>query len=133
MNETREAGGGTTVSVSMPTTENAIANEIIVSADSHVMEPTDLWTNNLPAGFKGRYPEFPPRNAVGEKPGGWDPKARVREMAVDGVSAEVLYPTLGLRLFALEDAETRRPASRSPTTGSSSTARSIPTSWWACR
>ena len=26
-------------------------------------------------------------------------------MEVDGVSAEVLYPTLGLRLFALENAE----------------------------
>jgi predicted TIM-barrel fold metal-dependent hydrolase len=26
-------------------------------------------------------------------------------MAVDGVSAEVLYATFGLRLFALEDAE----------------------------
>ena len=85
--------------------EKDLANEVIVSADSHVMEPTDLWANNLPASFKGRYPEFPPRNAVGEKPGGWDPRARVEEMAVDGVSAEVLYPTLGLRLFALEDAE----------------------------
>ena len=93
------------MSVTMPTAENAVANEVIVSADSHVMEPTDLWTRNLPASFKGRYPEFPPRDAVGEKPGGWDPRARVQEMAVDGVSAEVLYPTLGLRLFALEDAE----------------------------
>ena len=26
-------------------------------------------------------------------------------MEVDGVSAEVLYPTFGLRLFALEDAD----------------------------
>jgi hypothetical protein len=33
------------------------------------------------------------------------PRARIDEMEIDGVSAEVLYPTLGLRLFALEDAE----------------------------
>jgi predicted TIM-barrel fold metal-dependent hydrolase len=37
-------------------------------------------------------------------PGGYDPHERVREMAQDGVSAEVLYPTLGLKLFGLEDA-----------------------------
>jgi len=82
-----------------------VAEEIVVSADSHIMEPTDLWVNNLPPAFKGKYPEFPPRNSIGEKPGGSDPEARVEEMSVDGVSAEVLYPTLGLRLFALEDAE----------------------------
>jgi len=38
--------------------------------------------------------------------GGFDPNARLEEMAVDGVSAEVLYPTLALNLFGLgpEDA-----------------------------
>ena len=51
-----------------------------------------------------KFPKFPPRNSAGEKPGGWDPKARLDEMAVDGVSAEVLYATYGLRLYALEDA-----------------------------
>ena len=125
------------MSISAPTiesTEKDLATEIIVSADSHIMEPTDLWVKNLPAGFKGKYPEFPPRNGIGEKPGGWDPKARVQEMAVDGVSAEVLYPTLGLRLFALEDAELQEACfeiandwlidyCKVPT----------PTSSWACR
>ena len=55
--------------------------------------------------LKTKYPDFPKRNSPGEKPGGWDPKARISEMEIDGVSAEVLYPTLGLRLFAMEDAE----------------------------
>src|SRR5918996_1612001 len=82
-----------------------LAGEPIVSADSHIMEPADLWEKNLTPTLKDKYPKFPPRNAPGEKPGGWDPKARLGEMEVDGVSAEVLYPTLGLRLFALEDAE----------------------------
>lgn len=81
-----------------------IAKEIVVSADSHIMEPDDLWVKNLPASLKDKYPKYPPRNSPGEKPGGWDPRARIEEMEVDGVSAEVLYPTLGLRLFALEDA-----------------------------
>ena len=86
-------------------TEADIANELIISADSHIMEPEDLWVKNLPPSLRDKYPKFPPRRSPGEKPGGWDPRARVEEMAVDGVSAEVLYPTLGLRLFALEDAE----------------------------
>jgi hypothetical protein len=55
--------------------------------------------------LKDKYPKFPARNSPGEKPGGWNPRARIDEMEIDGVSAEVLYPTLGLRLFALEDAE----------------------------
>jgi predicted TIM-barrel fold metal-dependent hydrolase len=91
--------------VAARTAESVLANERIVSADSHIMEPADLWEKNLPAALKAKYPKYPPRNSPGEKPGGWDPKARLGEMEVDGVSAEVLYPTYGLRLFALEDAE----------------------------
>lgn len=90
---------------SIYTPEQVLAGEKIISADSHIQEPEDLWVNNLTASLKDRYPKFPKRNSPGEKPGGWDPKARIGEMETDGVSAEVLYPTLGLRLFAMEDAE----------------------------
>jgi predicted TIM-barrel fold metal-dependent hydrolase len=79
--------------------------EIIISADSHVTEPYDLWARALPWA-REQLPVFLPRT-VGEggaKPGGEDPYARVEEMSVDGVSAEVLYPTLGLRLFGMDDA-----------------------------
>ena len=69
------------------------------------MEPVDLWEANLTASLKAKFPKFPPRNTAGEKPGGHDPRARLDEMAVDGVSAEVLYATHGLRLYALEDAD----------------------------
>jgi predicted TIM-barrel fold metal-dependent hydrolase len=83
------------------------ADEILISSDSHVMEDPDLWVNNLPAAFREQAPKFPPR-VLGEgfqaQPGGWDPAERVQEMAKDGVSAEVLYPTLGLSLFGLDDA-----------------------------
>jgi predicted TIM-barrel fold metal-dependent hydrolase len=86
------------------TGQSVLADELIVSADSHIMEPLDLWDKNLSPALKEKYPKFPARNSPGEKPGGWDPNARLGEMEVDGVSAEVLYPTYGLRLFALEDA-----------------------------
>ena len=38
------------------------------------------------------------------RPGGWDPLERMKDMVTDGVAAEVLYPSLGLGLFCLEDA-----------------------------
>ena len=80
---------------------------IIVSADSHVMEPVDLWKKGVPEQYRDVAPQFPPHK-VGEgfqqRAGGWDPNARIKEMEVDGLSAEVLYPTLLLSLYALEDA-----------------------------
>ena len=87
------------------TPESVLAGEKIISADSHIIEPDDLWTKALPQSLKSKFPDYPKRNSPGEKTGGWDPKARIGEMEVDGVSAEVLYPTLGLRLFAIEDPE----------------------------
>src|SRR5262245_750151 len=85
--------------------ESVTANEILVSADSHIMEPPDLWEKKLPAALKDKIPQFGPRRSRTWKPCGYDPKARLEEMAVDGVTVEVLYPTLGLHLYALEDAE----------------------------
>jgi predicted TIM-barrel fold metal-dependent hydrolase len=40
-----------------------------------------------------------------DRVGGRDPTERLKAMAMDGVVGEVLYPTLGGRLFYLEDAE----------------------------
>lgn len=74
-------------------------------------------------GFPGMSP-FPAKgyvpNAVGQSPtgkdtgdfcdtpaGAWDPAVRLKDMDRDGVSAEVLYPTIGLRTFTLEDADLR--------------------------
>src|SRR5439155_4266713 len=36
-------------------------------------------------------------------PGGWDPHARVADMARDGVDAEVLYPTVSMDFYQLTD------------------------------
>jgi hypothetical protein len=77
---------------------------VIVSADSHVMEPVDLWKKGVPEQYREAAPVFPPHK-LGEgfqkQAGGWDPNARIKEMEIDGLRAEVLYPTLMLSLYAL--------------------------------
>jgi predicted TIM-barrel fold metal-dependent hydrolase len=93
---------------STTSTAGSTVDELIVSADSHVMEATDFWERELPSSLRSRAPHFPPQNmkpGFRPQPGGYDPHERVKEMAQDGVSAEVLYPTLGLKLFGLDDAE----------------------------
>ena len=81
--------------------------DLIVSADSHVMEPVDLWKKRVPEKYRDAAPLFPPHK-LGEgfqqREGGRDPNARIKEMEVDGLSAEVLYPTLMLGLFSQTDA-----------------------------
>jgi predicted TIM-barrel fold metal-dependent hydrolase len=102
-----------------------MANERIISADSHVNPPKDLWTRQAPANLKDRVPrvESTPQGdfwivdskisgaigldaAAGRKaedfkpagltykdmrPGSYDPVARLADMDLDGVDAEVLY------------------------------------------
>jgi predicted TIM-barrel fold metal-dependent hydrolase len=81
--------------------------DVIVSADSHVMEPVDLWKKGVPEKYREAAPLFPPHK-LGEgfqqREGGHDPRARIKEMEVDGLSAEVLYPTLMLGMFGQHDA-----------------------------
>ncbi|HEY7067765.1 MAG TPA: amidohydrolase family protein [Chloroflexota bacterium] len=117
-----------------------MTTDVLISADSHVLEPADLWATRLPVAYRERAPrvfydeardswmfgcaEVPPQaiaasfvagvapddlpaaNQAGyaaARPGGWDPKARLADMALDGVSAEVLYPSLGLFMYWIED------------------------------
>jgi predicted TIM-barrel fold metal-dependent hydrolase len=86
----------------------AATDHLIISSDSHVMEPVDLWQKSVSEPYRSVAPVFPPHQ-VGEgfqqHAGGWDPRARIKEMETDGLSAEVLYPTLLLDLFALDDAD----------------------------
>jgi predicted TIM-barrel fold metal-dependent hydrolase len=81
--------------------------EILISADSHVIEDSELWVKRLPAALRDQAPRYRPEELTGftTHPGGSDPNERIKEMEIDGVSAEVLYPTLALRLFALTDPE----------------------------
>lgn len=115
----------------------------LISADSHVSEPTDLWVERVdkryrdraprlavnPGGKEGAYflyegysphpigiglaagkspqelAEFLTKGTYGDaRPGGWDPAERLKDNALDGVEADVLYTTLGFRIFWLQDA-----------------------------
>jgi predicted TIM-barrel fold metal-dependent hydrolase len=82
----------------------ATTDELLISADSHVIEPEGLWKERLPRAFQDRAPAFGGRRR-GDHPGAMDRSERVAEMAADGVSAEVLYPTHGLRALSLDDPE----------------------------
>ncbi|MBO0691839.1 MAG: amidohydrolase [Acidimicrobiaceae bacterium] len=114
----------------------------IISADSHVSEPGDLWIERIDREYQFRAPRleqrvrdgkvqdffiyegWPPHSVGvglgaaaqrGESfreegkgyadalPGGWDPEARLQDQDTDGVVAEVLYTTLGFRLYWMRD------------------------------
>lgn len=84
-----------------------MSDELLISADSHVIEDPQLWKKRLPASFKDQAPVFPELKVGGAfqaRPGGHDPKARLSEMREDGVSAEVLYPSFCMDLYGLSDA-----------------------------
>jgi predicted TIM-barrel fold metal-dependent hydrolase len=102
-----------------------MATERIISADSHVNPPKDLWTRHAPQKLKERAPrvestpqgdfwivdaqisgaigldasagrkpeEFRPMGLSYKdmRPGSYDPTARLTDMDLDGVDAEVLY------------------------------------------
>ena len=82
------------------------APPLLISSDSHVSEPHDLWETRLPKALRDKAPRFRPREEFRpfDHPGAFDPSQRLVEMTTDGVSGEVLYPTLGLTLFKMEDA-----------------------------
>jgi predicted TIM-barrel fold metal-dependent hydrolase len=90
---------------------NATIDELLFSADSHVIEPEGLWQKNLSSTFHDRAPAFGGRRR-GDHPGGMEKDKRVAEMAADGVSAEVLYPTHGLRALSLDDPELEEACAR---------------------
>ncbi len=78
--------------------------DLLVSADSHVIEPSNLWAERLPPQLRDLAPSYPPRTTLQAHDGGLDPRVRAREMAMDGVSGEILYASLALKQFGLTDA-----------------------------
>src|SRR5260370_12212385 len=114
----------------------------VISADSHMCEPANVWVGGLDARFKDGAPRMEPvegkagvslvapgirpfpiasLSAAGRsgealkqhygsgyeaaRPSGWDPVERIKDQDVDGVCAEGLYPSLGMPLFGLQDAD----------------------------
>ena len=124
-----------------------MATHGVISADSHMMEPADLWQSRLDRRLRDRAPEVirnpdpdgarflfvaegaPPFPVAGgfaagrsgkeledfmkegyeaARPSGWDPVERLKDQELDGVDAEVLYPTLGMTVFSVADAQLQR-------------------------
>jgi uncharacterized protein len=114
----------------------------LVSSDSHINEPPDLWTREAPDHVRGKVPHvveveqgdawvvapgIAPRPVstsaaagvkpedymkkavtyAGMRPGSFEPEARLGDMDIDGVDAEVLYPGIARALDTFADAETR--------------------------
>jgi predicted TIM-barrel fold metal-dependent hydrolase len=77
--------------------------EFIISADGHVDEPADIF-DSLPSEIRDNIKR--PKIMLDTRPkGGVDAKIRITDMDLDGLAAEVLYPTFGLGLFAQEQRE----------------------------
>jgi uncharacterized protein len=84
-----------------------ISGEQRISADSHMGEPPDLWETRLPEQYRDRAPHFPNVKLYESfqhiRAGGWDPNERLRDQAYDGISAEVLFPSLGYAAYGTGD------------------------------
>ena len=117
-------------------------NEVVISSDSHVFEPPDLWTSRIEAKYRDRAPHMQRVGDVDqliveggqmiagiglisgagnrfEAPetishegrfedvhvGGYDPEEHIKDMKLDGVSGELLYPSQGLFFFKVADPE----------------------------
>ncbi|HYB42203.1 MAG TPA: amidohydrolase family protein [Candidatus Methylomirabilis sp.] len=113
---------------------------LVLSSDSHVFEPPDLWTTRIDREFRDRAPRMLRIDGVDElvieageivsgiglisnagarfeapetisaagrfedvHPGGYDPYQHLKDMALDGVAGEVLYPSQGLFYFKVAD------------------------------
>jgi len=116
----------------------------VISADSHMTEPADLWVERLDRKYRDAAPrvvrseekrgpvwmfvapgvsptpvaglfsagkrgeelrEFFKHGYEAARPSGWDPVERLKDQEIDGVVAEVLYSSLGLKLFGVNDPE----------------------------
>ncbi|MEW6269895.1 MAG: amidohydrolase family protein [Thermodesulfobacteriota bacterium] len=122
------------------------ATEAVLSADSHVVEPLDLWTERCDGSLRERVPRLVrdlggrkgnfvvcedalpipleafcsaglsadelasafEGGALAVRRGGFDAAARLADMQADGVSAEVLYPSVALQAFRVRDAALQR-------------------------
>ena len=117
-----------------------VPDKLILSSDSHVFEPPDLWTQRIDKAFRSRAPRMKRVGKVDhliiedgqmiagiglisnagaryEAPetisdharfedvhqGGYEPARHLADMAIDGVSGEVLYPSQGLFYYKVAD------------------------------
>src|SRR6266849_1494975 len=123
----------------------------VISADSHMTEPGDLWVERLDRKYRDNAPRviknekasgapyvfvgpgFHPLTVAGvfaagrsgeelrdhmrhgyeaARPSGWDPVERLKDQDLDGVSAEVLYASLGITLLSMTDTDLQQACMR---------------------
>src|SRR5918998_1540322 len=82
---------------------------LIVDADAHVRDRDEAYRARLPEALRRR-PLFPFPNWDRQRGGmlGQDvhtPEEHVRDMAVEGIDFQVLFPTLGLHLVRIREAD----------------------------
>ena len=111
----------------------------LISADSHIVEPPDLWVKRLDPKFREQAPRIVRQDGIDlwyvddqkfgspvsvssagqrfEDPEniqrlgafeevrkeGYDPHERIKDMEIDGVKGDVVYPSTGLRFFQVKD------------------------------
>ncbi|MGE5539153.1 MAG: amidohydrolase family protein [Gemmatimonas sp.] len=73
----------------------------MISTDSHVMEPDELWME-LPERLRTLLPKVPFRNSP---PGALNANLRLQDQINDGVAAEILFPNYGMALYSVDDVE----------------------------
>ncbi|MGE0386651.1 MAG: amidohydrolase family protein [Gammaproteobacteria bacterium] len=107
-------------------------NHFVFSADAHIMEPGDLFTGNLPQKLRSRgvvteregdyiitragdllLERLRRPVSIGdmdgrEKRGVRDLRGRLADMELDGVDAELLFPSLAIATFKISDVELER-------------------------
>lgn len=112
--------------------------DVLISSDSHVDEPLELWSERLPRALRERAPRrehrpdgtymvvegIRPRRLSGpgeervseaehaRRPGGADPAARICDLDEDGIAGEVLYPTIGLFIHNIPDGALQQACAR---------------------
>jgi uncharacterized protein len=98
----------------------------VIDADSHVLEPPDMWRQYLEREFRDKAPYFikdeqggehlvtdgvvhdripyPEAGWTARRPGGFNPHERVKDMDLEGIDVQVLFPTQGLFIQAVSSA-----------------------------
>lgn len=116
-----------------------MTSQPIISSDSHVFEPPDLWTDRVDAKYRDRAPHLV-KEETGDRfhcdgqdlvsigggsqpgrrfdnpagvtmedvwenilPGAYQPDAHVKDMDIDGIDIDIVYPTVGLILYRIPD------------------------------
>lgn len=106
-----------------------MSSTLVNSADSHVIEPADLWLTQLPASLRELAPQTKKQERRGRHyeviyvdgravryeppgfqdrmrpPGAYDPALRVADLDSQGIWAELLFPSVGLWCYLIETRE----------------------------